>query len=120
QTIFIPNGSLSNGTIINYSTQGIRRADLTISISYNTDIRVAKSIILEVMKNNPMVLKAPEATVVVKEITDNAILLAVRPWAKNTEFWDVHADTLENCKLAFDTAGIIIQPYVKELGTSKS
>lgn len=120
QTIFIPNGSLSNGTIINYSTQGIRRADLTISISYNTDIRVAKSIILEVMKNNPMVLKTPEATVVVKEITDNAILLAVRPWAKNTEFWDVYADTLENCKLAFDTAGIIIQPYVKELGTSKS
>lgn len=114
QTIFIPNGSLSNGTITNYSMQGFRKADLTISISYDTDIKKAKDIITEVLKNNPKVLKTPEAEVSVKNLTDSSIQLAVRPWANNEDFWGVYADTLEGCKLAFDAAGIVIQPFVKE------
>ena len=114
QTIFIPNGALSNGTIINYSMQGSRRADLTIAISYDTDIKKAKDIITAVLKNNPKVLLTPVAEVSVKNLTDNAIQLAVRPWANNEDFGLVVSDTLENCKLAFDSAGIIFQPYVTE------
>ena len=114
QTIFIPNGSLSNGVITNYSMQGFRKADLTISISYDTDIKKAKDIITEVLKNNPKVLKTPEAEVSVKNLTDSSIQLAVRPWANNEDFWSVYSDTLEGCKLAFDAAGIVIQPFVKE------
>ncbi|WP_395048597.1 mechanosensitive ion channel family protein [Flavobacterium sp.] len=114
QTIFVPNGALSNGTIINYSLQGFRRADLTLSISYDTDIRKAKDIITEVLKNNPKVLKTPEAEVSVKLLTDSSIQLAVRPWANNADFGVVSSDTLESCKLAFDAAGIVIQPFVKE------
>jgi small conductance mechanosensitive channel len=114
QTIFVPNGTLSNGTIINYSLQGIRRADLTLSISYDTDIKKAKDLITEVLKNNPKVLKTPEAEVSVKLLTDSSIQLAVRPWANNADFGVVSSDTLENCKLAFDAAGIVIQPFVKE------
>lgn len=115
QTIFIPNGSLSNGTIINYSLQGIRRADLTLAISYDTDIKKAKDLITDVLKNNPKVLKSPEAEVSVKLLTDSSIQLAVRPWASNADYGSVSSDTLENCKLAFDTAGIVIQPFVKEI-----
>ncbi len=115
QTIFIPNGSLSNGTITNYSLQGSRRADLTISISYDTDIRKAKNIIITVLNNNPKVLKSPEAEVSVKNITDSSIQIAVRPWAKNDDFGSVSSDTLENCKIAFDAAEIVIQPFVKEV-----
>jgi small conductance mechanosensitive channel len=114
QTIFIPNGSLSNGTIINYSMQGSRRADLTIAISYDTDIKKAKDIISEVLKNDKRILETPAATVIVKNLTESSIELAVRPWAKNEDFWGVYSDTLENCKLAFDASGILIQPYVKE------
>jgi small conductance mechanosensitive channel len=119
QTIFIPNGSLSNGTIINYSLQGFRRADLTLSISYDTDIRKAKDLITEVLKNNPKVLKTPEAEVSVKLLTDSSIQLAVRPWANNADFGAVSSDTLERCKLAFDAAGIVIQPFVKEVSRNK-
>ena len=115
QTIFIPNGALSNGTIINYSLQGFRRADLTFSISYDTDIKRAKDIITAVLNNNPKVLKTPEAEVSVKLLTDSGIQLAVRPWANNEDFGAVFSDTLENCKLAFDAAGIVIQPFVKEV-----
>lgn len=114
QTIFIPNGSLSNGVITNYSMQGIRKADLTISISYDTNIKKAKDIITEVLKNNPKVLKTPAAEVSVKNLTDSSIQLAVRPWANNEDYWGVYAETLEGCKLAFDDAGIVIQPFVKE------
>jgi small conductance mechanosensitive channel len=115
QTIFVPNGSLSNGTITNYSMQGTRRADLTIAISYDTDIKKAKDIITKVLANNPKILTTPVAEVSVKNLTDNGIQLAVRPWAKNDDFGTVVSETLENCKLAFDTAEITFQPYVTEL-----
>lgn len=118
QTIFVPNGTLSNGTITNYSTQGFRRADLTLSISYDTDIRKAKEIISGVLNSNPKVLKTPEFEVSVKNLTDNSIQISVRPWANNSDFGLVCSDVLENCKLAFDAAGISIQPFVKEATTN--
>ncbi|MGZ9734362.1 mechanosensitive ion channel family protein [Flavobacterium sp. GNP002] len=114
QTIFVPNGSLSNGNIINYSLQKIRRADLTIAISYDTDIKKVKEIITAILKNNPKVLQTPAAEVSVKNLTDNAIQLAVRPWANNEDYGVVFSETLESCKLEFDAAGIVIQPYVRE------
>ncbi|MFV5688690.1 mechanosensitive ion channel family protein [Flavobacterium sp. ZT3R25] len=120
QTIFIPNGALSNGTIINYSLQGFRRADLTIAISYDTDIKKAKDIITAVLNSNPKILKTPVAEVSVKNLTDNAIQLAVRPWANNEDFGEVFSQTLESCKVAFDTADIIIQPYVRESSNANS
>ncbi|MES2576386.1 MAG: mechanosensitive ion channel domain-containing protein [Bacteroidota bacterium] len=120
QTIFVPNGALSNGNIINYSLQKIRRADLTIAISYDTDIKKVKEIITAILKNNPKVLQTPAAEVSVKNLTDNAIQLAVRPWANNEDYGVVFSETLESCKLAFDTAGIVIQPYVRESSQDNS
>ncbi len=120
QTIFVPNGALSNGNIINYSLQKIRRADLTIAISYDTDIKKVKEIITAILKNNPKVLQTPAAEVSVKNLTDNAIQLAVRPWANNEDYGVVFSETLESCKLAFDTAGIVIQPYVRESSPENS
>lgn len=114
QTIFIPNGTLSNGTIINYSMQETRRADLTISISYDTDLKKTKEIITSVLKSNPKVLTTPAAEVVVKNLTDSSIQIAVRPWSKTEDFGFVVSETLENCKLAFDAEGITFQPYVTE------
>ncbi len=115
QIIFIPNGTLSNGIIINYSMQDTRRADLTISVSYDIDLKKAKEIITKVLENNPKVLTTPAPEVVVKNLTDNSIQIAVRPWAKSEDYGLVLSDTLENCKIAFDAAGIPFQPYVAEL-----
>lgn len=118
QTVYIPNSILSNGIITNYSVQGNRRADFTFAISYDADIKKAKQIILDVLNSNPKVLKNPKPEVFVKNLTDTAIQLSVRPWAKNEDFVVVFSTTLENCKSAFDEAGISIQPFVKEVGTS--
>lgn len=114
QTIFIPNGVLSNGVIINYSVEGIRRVDLVFALSYDTNLHKAKEIVLSVMQSHPKVLKTPEATVSIKSLTDNAIQLAIRPWSKNDDFAVVSSDILENCKTAFDSAGISIQPFIRD------
>lgn len=111
QTVFIPNGALSNGTIINYSMQGERRADLTFAVSYDSDIKKAKDILLEVLNKNPKVLKKPVPEVFVKNLTASAVEFAVRPWAKNANYGAVFSETLENCKTALDEAGISVQPF---------
>lgn len=118
QVVFIPNGILSNGIITNYSIKGNRRADLTFAISYNADIKKAKDIILDLLNNNPNVLKDPKPEVFVKNLTDSAIELAVRPWANNADYGLVFTETLESCKIALDEAGIAIQPFVKEMSAA--
>lgn len=111
QTVFVPNGALSNGTIINYSMQGERRADLTFSVSYDSDIKRTKEILLDVLNNNPKVLSKPAPEVFVKNLSASSVDFAVRPWAKNANYGSVFAETLENCKAALDEAGIQIQPF---------
>ena len=118
QVIFIPNGALSNGTIINYSQQENRRTDLTIGISYDSNIKQVKQIITTILDNHPKVLKHPEAVVAVRELTDSGIKLAIRAWTKNEDYADVTSEILENCKTAFDDAGISIQPFMKEFSKS--
>jgi small conductance mechanosensitive channel len=114
QTIFVPNGNLSNGTIINYSVAGVRRADLLFSLSYDTNIKTAKDIVMEVMQSHPKVLKSPAPVVSVRDLSDSAIHLSIKPWSNNVDFGDMCSDIFENCKEAFDAAGIKIQPFIRE------
>jgi len=108
--IIIPNGTLSNGNITNYSTEGKLRVNLTIGIGYDEDIKKAKAVLLKALTDNPQVLKAPAPTVNVSELADSSVNFAVRPWATTADYWDVYFGTLENCKIALDKAGIEI-PY---------
>jgi len=114
QTIFIPNGILSNGVIINYSVEGKRRADLIFSLSYETNIKEAKDIVLKVMESHPKVLKNPAPTIVVRDLTNTSIHIAIQPWIKNEDFITVSSEVIENCKHAFDKAKISLQPIAKE------
>jgi small conductance mechanosensitive channel len=115
QTIFIPNGILSNGVITNFSVGKNRRANLLLNVSYETNIKTAKEIVMQVLENNPKVLKTPPPAVIVNLLTDSAIQLAVQAWAKNSDFGQMSSDILEECKDAFDAAGIAIQPLAKEI-----
>ncbi|MDD3004271.1 mechanosensitive ion channel domain-containing protein [Flavobacterium sp.] len=114
QTIFVPNGALSNGNIINYSVAGTRRADLNFTIPYNADLKTTKEILFNIVNNDSRVLKNPEPSVEVVALVDNGVRIAVRPWANNSDYSNVYADTLEQAKLQLDQAGIDIQPFVKE------
>lgn len=114
QTIFVPNGILSNGVITNFSLGKNRRANLLFTISYHSNIKTAKEIVMQVLENHPKVLKTPAPAVIVNLLTDSAIQLAIQPWAKNADFGQMCSDVLEECKEAFDNAGISIQSIIKE------
>ena len=108
--IIIPNGTLSNGNITNYTEEGKLRIDLTFGVSYDSDIKQTKDVLLEVLTSNEKVLKDPAPTVNVSELADSSVNFAVRPWAKPEHYWDVYFETTENVKKALDKAGIEI-PY---------
>ena len=108
--VIIPNGVLSNGNIVNYTEEGKLRVDLTFGIGYGEDIKKAKEVLLQVMLNDPNVLKDPKPTVNVSELADSSVNFAVRPWATPDKYWDVFFGVTEAGKLALDKAGIEI-PY---------
>ena len=106
--VIIPNGALSNGNITNYSAEGKLRVDLTMGVSYDSDIKETKDVLTKVLTSNPKVLKDPAPTVNVSELADSSVNFAVRPWANVADYWDVYFGVTEDCKLALDKAGIEI------------
>ncbi len=116
--IIIPNGALSNGNITNYSAEGKLRVDLTIGVSYDSDIKHTKEILMNVLTSNPKVLKDPAPTVNVVELADSSVNFAVRPFSTVADYWDVYFGVTEDCKLALDAAGIEI-PYPHQVEIKK-
>ncbi|MGI9548005.1 MAG: mechanosensitive ion channel family protein [Flavobacteriaceae bacterium] len=110
QIAIIPNGPLSNNNIINYNAQDTRRDKVNVGISYNSDIKGAKQILLDICAENEDILKDPVPEVYVDALADSAVVLSLRFWAQNDVFWAAHFHTLETLKQRFDEAGIII-PY---------
>ena len=108
--IIIPNGALSNGNIINYTTEGTRRVDLVFGVSYDADIKQTKEVLMNVLTSHPKILNDPAPMVTVLELADSSVNFAVRPWCKVEDYWNVYFDITENTKEALDTAGIEI-PY---------
>ena len=97
-----------NGNITNVTNQGMLRVDLTIGISYDSDIKKAKEILLNVLNSDNDVLQDPTPFVGVSELADSAINLAVRPYCKPEHYWDVYFRVLEDSKYALDEANITI------------
>ncbi|WP_430456550.1 mechanosensitive ion channel domain-containing protein [Rheinheimera sp.] len=106
--IIVPNSQITGGAIVNYSAEKRRRIDLTISISYDSDLRLAKQILHDIMQADSRVLKEPTAVIAVGALADSSVQLIVRPWVEATDYWAVYWDSLEKIKLQFDAAGIEI------------
>ncbi len=106
--IIVPNSQITGGPIINYSAEPRRRIDLVIGISYDSDLRLAKQILHDILSNDPRVLKDPAAVVAVSALADSAVQLVVRPWVQAADYWPVYWDILEKVKLDFDQQGIEI------------
>lgn len=108
--IIIPNGTLSNGNITNYTTNGKLRANITIGVGYDEDIKKVKEVLLKVLTENPKVLKEPAPAVFVSELADSSVNFTVRPWATTADYWEMYFNTIENIKLTLDKENIEI-PY---------
>ena len=106
--VIIPNGQIAGGTIINFSARDTRRIDLVFGIGYDDDIRKAKELIEQTMKADARILADPAPAIMVLELADSSVNLAVRPWCNSGDYWAVRSDLLENVKAAFDSNGISI------------
>ncbi|MBN2018008.1 MAG: mechanosensitive ion channel [Candidatus Cloacimonetes bacterium] len=106
--IYIPNGSLSNGNITNYSQEPIRRVDMTFGISYGDDIKKAKDILKTLVENDSRILKDPAPLIAVSNLGDSSVDFAVKVWCDTAEYWNVYFDMQENVKMTFDKEGISI------------
>lgn len=108
--VIIPNGALSNSSILNMSTLTERRMDIPVGISYGADIRQAREVIMKVLEEDEAVLTSRERRVFVEELADSSVNLNVRCWADNDEYWECKWRLTEKIKYALDEAGISI-PY---------
>lgn len=119
QIIFVPNGALSNGNIMNYSEAGTRRANINFTVSYDADLKKIKEILHSILEKDERILKEPKPGVVVTGLVDNGVTMAIRPWATNENYWDMYSDVLQTIKQKLDDEGLEIQPFVKEANVSQ-
>lgn len=110
KVVYIPNGTLSTSSIVNYSVKDLRRVDLVFSVAYENDFDQAKQIILDKCNKHELVLKNPEPFVRVSGHGESSIEITTRAWTKNADYWTVYFDLVESVKKAFDANGIQI-PY---------
>ncbi|MFS4456778.1 mechanosensitive ion channel family protein [Maribacter sp. 2304DJ31-5] len=114
----VPNGAMANGNIINYTAEGKMRVDTSVGVDYGSDIKKTKEVLLAMLKANPKVLADPAPSVNVEELADSSVNLAVRPYCRPEDYWDVYFATIEGSKAALDMAGIEI-PYPHEVQINK-
>ena len=110
RVIIVPNSSVMNGSIVNFSREATRRLDLVIGISYDADIRLAKQIMEEIVNADERILKDPKCLIAVSELADSSVNFFLRPWVASGDYWAVRADLLEKIKYTFDERGVGI-PY---------
>lgn len=104
----IPNGTLANGIVTNYTAQDRRRVDLTFTVGYEEDVRRVKKALYEVIATETLILDDPAPFAAVSEHGDSAIAFIVRVWTKTEDYWTVHYNLLEKVKIKFDEENISI------------
>lgn len=108
KVVMIPNGTLGNGDIINYSKEEERRVDLVFSVDYSTDLKLVKEIIEKEIENHQLILKDKGYFVRLGEMAASSLDIKTRVWVKNADYWTVYFDLLENVKKKFDENNISV------------
>ena len=108
--ISLPNSSLTNTAIVNYTREGTRRLDVVFGVSYSADMDRVFEVLKGVIRANPGVLADPEPVVHLTECADSCLKFTVRLWCQSKDYWDVFFYLMEEGKRALDRAGIEI-PY---------
>lgn len=108
KTVFLPNGPLSNGKVVNFSRQDTRRVDLIFGIGYGDDLKKAKEILVNIANSDERVLKEQPIVVAVSELADSSVNFVFRVFVNRVDYWNVYWDTVEKVKLSFDENGISI------------
>ena len=108
KTAHVPNGTITNCNIVNYSQKELRRLDLEYTISYDSDFQKAKDIIHNVVIDNSKVLQDKDIVIRMGRQDASSIVIFVKVWTTHNDYWDLNYDLNEAIKLKFDEAGIEI------------
>ncbi len=106
KTIVIPNGTLANNSLTNVTAKDQRRLDLTVDISYEADLKLAKKLIEELLYQDESILKEEEILVYVDQLAESSVVIGSRSWVKTEEYWPVRWRLLEAIKLTLDEHGV--------------
>ena len=106
--ITIPNALIFSGLITNYSAEAKRRIDLVVTISYADDLERAKHVLKGVVEAHKGVLKDPAFEILVLDLTDVGVNVAVRPWVVTADYWTVRGDLLGKIKSVLETEGFSV------------
>lgn len=105
RSVTVPNGQITTSPITNYTAFETRRCDLLIRINYGDDLSVARDTIWKVITSHEKVLKDPEPAILVMDLADSSVNLAVRPWVNAADYWVVRSELLEQIKVDLAAAG---------------
>lgn len=104
--VYIPNSTVTSSNVTNYTAEGKRRVDLTISASYDCGVDDVKSALVEAVKAVPTLADSEEIFARVSGYKDSAIEYTVRAWCKTDDYWTAYYDLMESVKRSFDQNGI--------------
>ncbi len=108
KTVIIPNGGLSTGTMVNFSTESIRRVDWTFGIAYGDDANKAKEVLMELLKSDKRVLADPEPFVAISALADSSVNFTARAWVNASDFWSLFFDMNQKVYQTFPQKGLNI------------
>lgn len=110
KTVILPNGTLSNCSLTNYTNQDKRMIDLKVGISYQADLKTAKELMEKVMMEEPARLENEEMRVFVSELGESSVVIGIRAWVSTENYWEARWRVIEKIKYVLDENGIEI-PY---------
>lgn len=106
KVIYIPNGSLSSGVVINYSYQTTRRVEWTFGVDYGTDYEKVRQTLETVLAKETRILPDPAPLIALNQLADSSVNFVVRVWVKSEDYWDVFFDINRNVYETFNAGGI--------------
>lgn len=112
----VPNSKLFASAITNYTREATRRINIVVGIDYKDDINIAQTVLLDIMSNDPRILREPAPIAPVEALADSSVNLIARCFVPNAEYWNVYFDMQKAIKQRFDAAGISI-PYPQRVMT---
>ena len=104
--VYVPNGALSSGSVINYSSEPLRRVDLTVSVEYGTQVDTVKQALEDIIKADGRILTDPKPFVALGNLASSSIDFTVRTWVKGADYWPVYFDLTRNVYQEFNQRGI--------------
>lgn len=106
--IVVPNGTLANSSLTNFTSQKMRRLDLTVGISYDSDIKKAKQVLSDIVNAHELVMKDQEIKIFVSSLDESQVTIGTRAWTSTDDYWTVKWELLEQYKEQLEANGIEI------------